>query len=68
MVDPLSNIEEKQDQIDIGTLYYRVYLGAREAGGTRLDAVLVIMGLFLAVLRNTQLDTEGGEDESQQSQ
>jgi hypothetical protein len=50
MPSPLEDIENRKAQQDIGTLGYRIYDGARKDGASRLDALLVAVAWFRAMI------------------
>ena len=62
MADPLKDIEDRQAAIDLGVLYYRVYLGARSDGASRYDAFLTTAALFYASMKSGFDETEEGGD------
>jgi len=54
MTDPLTDIENRKAQVDLGTTAFRMYLGAREDGATRLEGLTVVIGWFRALLTHNQ--------------
>lgn len=40
MTDPLTDIEDRKGQQDLGVTAYRVYTGARNEGASRIDAAI----------------------------
>jgi hypothetical protein len=54
--DPVSQIEDAQGQRNLGEIGARLFEGAREEGLSRIDALFVVAGWFLAVLKTN--DTE----------
>ena len=62
MPSPLEDIENRKAQQDFGIFGYRIYSGARSDGATRLDALLVAVAFFRALI-NSSDDSPQGEDE-----
>jgi hypothetical protein len=56
--DPLSEIEERQGQLNLGAVGYRIYLGARQDGASRFDAFLVAAAWY-----RSMLNVDGQEEE-----
>ena len=60
--NPLTQIEDKKAQGDMGALGLNVYKGAREAGATRTEAFLITRAFFAGVA-GANLETEEGDEE-----
>ena len=58
MTDYLSVVEERKGQIDLGVIGQRIYEGARTEGASRLDALFVVAGFYLAAFRNSDTEAE----------
>lgn len=61
MADPLTDIEDRKGQIDMGTMMYRIYLGARQDGASRLDALLTTAAVWVGISQYNKENEEGGE-------
>lgn len=61
MSDPLSDVENKRGQMDMGVMAARVYDGAYEETGSRYRAFLVLCGFWYGMFKGSRTD---GEDET----
>ncbi|HEY8723427.1 MAG TPA: hypothetical protein VIL92_06160 [Gaiellaceae bacterium] len=50
MSDPLTNIEDRKAQTDLGVTSARIFAGAREEGATFWEATAIIFAWFRAAL------------------
>ena len=50
MTDPMTDVENERAQRDLGVLAVRVYRGAREEGGTWLEAFWATVALLAAMI------------------
>jgi hypothetical protein len=62
MPSPLEDIENRNAQHGIGVFGLRVYQGARSDGGSRLDALLVTVAFFRAIVNGAD-DTPATNEE-----
>jgi hypothetical protein len=53
VTDPLTDLEDAQDQRDIGVFALRIYRGARTEGATRVEAFTVLVAWFRALLMHS---------------
>lgn len=58
MSDPLTEIEERKAQQDLGTTAYRVFVGARVEGASRFEAALVVYAWFRAAMGHSAESSE----------
>lgn len=60
---PLKDIEDKKGQMDMGTLCYRLYNGARLDGASRYESYLVVKAFFAGSADAHNQAEEGGEEQ-----
>lgn len=58
MHDPITDIENRQAQLDIGTMGYRIYLGARTDGANLFQAWITLVAFYAAIMSATKLDDD----------
>ena len=58
MTDPLTDIEDRKGQQDLGRIAYRIYQGARDDGATRPEATMIVFAWYLAGFRNADTDAD----------
>jgi hypothetical protein len=56
MSDPLSNIEDKKAQVDMGIFGARIYEGALEESGNRFNAMVVTFAFFYGMFKGNRND------------
>lgn len=56
MTDPMTDIEDKQGNIDMGKLAIRVYQGAQEESASRHEAFMATVAFFIGMWRGNRID------------
>jgi hypothetical protein len=62
MTDPLTDIEDRTGQIDLGRMAYRIFSGAQTEGATRFEAALVVYAWLRALLERPSNDPSESEN------
>lgn len=60
MSDPLQDIEDRQAQVNLGTMAARIFMGALEETGSRYEAFVVTAAYFWGMFQAAK--EEGGDN------
>jgi len=66
MADPLSDIENRKAQLDLGVAAYRIFEGAISEGASFIEAYMIAVAWFDGMFRSSRTDYEEGGDEKSQ--